>query len=128
ARWLKRVSGVDQLSESALFASGPVPAKFLQQNVFRWVHEQRAIADLYRLAPGELLRVEGRAAGDGDGHLGLSRLMNQVRTAPRANRSTHTFGIDVEVRGERGNQRVNVSLVDCRDDINVERRARLPGK
>src|SRR5262245_29594068 len=105
-----------------------VPPKLLEQNVFRWVHEQRAIADPHRLPSCELLSVEWGAAGDEQVHFVLSRLMNQVRGALRANRSTQAFGIDVELWGQRGNQRVNPRLVDSRDDVDVERGARFPGE
>jgi hypothetical protein len=57
-------------------------------------HGHRATADLHRFAPGELLRVEWSAAGDEQVHLKLRRLMNQVRTALRANGSTQALGIE----------------------------------
>src|SRR5204863_1472896 len=103
------------------FASDPVPTKLLQQNVFRRVYEQRASADLHRLAARELLRIEWGAAVDEQIDLLLRRVMNQIRTGVRANGATQALGIDIELRRQLDNESIDLPLVDRRDDVNVER-------
>src|SRR5262249_41022655 len=117
----------DQLSASALVSKSSTPISGALAK--RYCRSRCALCVLMMaMTSRELLCVEWGTAGDEQVDLVLRRLMNQVRTALRPNGSTQAFGIDVELRGQLGNQGINLPLVDCRDDVNVKRGPRLPGE
>src|SRR6185503_7553136 len=111
------------------FSAGTVPAKFLQEDVLRRVHGNRpARTDHDRQAPSQLLLVERRAARDEEIHLQLRGLMDQIRATVFAHGPPKRAFIDVEVRFERRHERWHVGLVEGDDKIDIDGRARFPGK
>jgi hypothetical protein len=102
---------------------------FLQKDVLWWMNLDRpSVSEMDRLTAIELLLVERSPSSDKQVHLYLRCLFNQIRRSVSADGSPKRVCVNVEVGRERRDESGNVSFIDRRNEVDVNRRSGFAGK
>jgi hypothetical protein len=106
-----------------------IPTELLQQDVFGRMHVERpATAEIDRLAPRQLLSIEGCPSRHEEVDLDLRQLVNRVRVGVGGDCATKRALVDVEIASQAFDQRRYLRVRDARHDIDAYGRTRLTGE